>query len=58
MRSLIALLAFSCALCRGGTIFCGAYPDSVLVIDEAQGKVVDEIKMVTGLPQKPAAIAR
>lgn len=51
MRSLIALLAFSCALCRGGTIFCGAYPDSVLVIDEAQGKVVDEIKMVTGLPR-------
>ncbi len=51
MRPLIALLAFSCALSRGGTIFCGAYPDSVLVIDEAQGKVVDEIKMVTGLPR-------
>ncbi len=51
MRSLIALLALSCALCRGGIIFCGAYPDSVLVIDDAQGKVVDEIKMVTGLPR-------
>lgn len=51
MRPLIALLALSCALCRGGTIFCGAYPDSVLVIDEAQGKVIDEIKLATGLPR-------
>ncbi|SPE42531.1 conserved exported hypothetical protein [Candidatus Sulfopaludibacter sp. SbA3] len=51
MKPLIALLAFACALCRGGTLFCGAYPDVVLVIDEAQGKVVDQIKLVTGLPR-------
>src|SRR5579863_6224185 len=51
MRSFFALLSLSCALCRGGTLFCGAYPDSVLVIDEAQGKVIDEIKLVTGLPR-------
>ena len=51
MRPLFALLALSCAVCRGGILFCGAYPDSVLVVDEAQGKVVDEIKLVTGLPR-------
>jgi DNA-binding beta-propeller fold protein YncE len=51
MKSLIALLALSCVLCRGGTLFCGAYPDLVLVVDEAQGKVIDKIKMVTGLPR-------
>lgn len=51
MRSLLALAAATCALCRGGTLFCGAYPSSVLVIDEAQGKVVDEIHMATGLPR-------
>lgn len=51
MRSLIALLAFSCALVRGGTLFVGAYPDWVLVVDEAQGKVVDKIHMDTGLPR-------
>jgi hypothetical protein len=51
MRFLLALLTLSCALCRGGTLFCGAYPDWVLVIDEAQGKVVDKIHLETGLPR-------
>ncbi len=51
MRSLFALAAISCALCRGGTLYCGAYPDSILVVDEAQGKVIDEIKLATGLPR-------
>jgi len=50
LKLLAALLIFS-ALCQGGTLFCGAYPDWVLVIDEAQGKVIDKIKMVTGLPR-------
>jgi len=49
-KALLALLAFS-AFCRAGTLFCGAYPDWVLVVDEASGKVVDKIKMVTGLPR-------
>jgi DNA-binding beta-propeller fold protein YncE len=51
MRPLLALLALTCALGRAGTLFCGAYPDWVLVIDEAQGKVVDRIHMETGLPR-------
>ena len=50
MRKLIALGVFLCAAARGGTLFCGAYPYWVLVIDEAQGKVVDRIRMETGLP--------
>jgi hypothetical protein len=51
MKFLVAILALSSALCRAGTLFCGAYPDLVLVVDEAQGKVVDQIKLVTGLPR-------
>jgi hypothetical protein len=50
-KYLLAGLAASCVLCRGGTLFCGAYPDWVLVVDEAQGKVTDKIHMVTGLPR-------
>src|ERR1700722_3155244 len=50
-KSFIGLLALSAALCRGGTLFVGAYPDLVLVVDEASGKVTDKIKMVTGLPR-------
>lgn len=50
LKPLIALLALG-YLARAGTLFCGAYPDWVLVVDEASGKVVDKIKMVTGLPR-------
>jgi hypothetical protein len=50
MKPLIALLAAACAA-QAGTLFCGAYPDVVLVVDEAQGKVTDTIKLVTGLPR-------
>jgi hypothetical protein len=39
------------ALASGGTIFAGAYPNLVLVIDEAQGKVTDRIPLTTGLPR-------
>jgi hypothetical protein len=51
MKQLIAVLGLSCAVARGGTLFAGAYPDWVLVIDEAQGKVVDRIHLTTGLPR-------
>lgn len=50
MKKLIALLAFTYAYATAGTLFCGAYPYWVLVIDEAQGKVVDRIRLETGLP--------
>src|SRR5580700_5675100 len=46
----IALLSLWCASASAGTLFCGAYPNLVLVIDEAQGKVIDRIQLETGLP--------
>ena len=51
MKPLIALLlaGFGTVL-SAGTLFFGAYPDSVLAFDEATGKVVDRIKLETGLP--------
>ena len=48
---LLGLLTLACGLSHAGTLFCGAYPDWVLVIDEASGKVTDRIHMVTGLPR-------
>ncbi len=50
MRLLSAFLTLTAAA-HAGTLFCGAYPDLVLVVDEAQGKVTDTIKLVTGLPR-------
>lgn len=39
-----------CAVARGGTLFLGAYPNSLLVFDEAKGQIVDRIHLDTGLP--------
>src|SRR5215469_7419648 len=50
MTKLLSILAVSLALVRGGTLFLGAYPDSVLVVDEAKGQIVDRIHLTTGLP--------
>src|SRR3984957_374531 len=50
MKHLIGLLSLWCVSASAGTLFCGAYPYWVLVIDEAQGKVTDKIRMETGLP--------
>jgi DNA-binding beta-propeller fold protein YncE len=35
----------------GGTLYIGTWPRQVLVIDEAAGKVVDQIQLQTGAPQ-------
>ena len=51
MTRVLACLILASGLCRAGTLFCGAYPDWVLVIDEASGKVTDRIHMETGLPR-------
>ncbi|MCU1329336.1 MAG: hypothetical protein JWN34_4706 [Bryobacterales bacterium] len=50
MKRLLTLLAASCASLAAGTLFSGSYPDLILIIDEAQGKVIDTIKLETGLP--------
>jgi DNA-binding beta-propeller fold protein YncE len=49
MKTLFSILALSCAA-QAATIFLGAYPDSVMVFDEAQGKIVEKIPLTTGLP--------
>ena len=50
MKKLLSLLPLSCLLAPAATVFLGAYPDSVMVFDEARGQVVDKIHLVTGLP--------
>ena len=50
MKKLLAVLALFGASASAGTLFCGAYPDWVLAIDESTGKVIDRIHLVTGLP--------
>jgi DNA-binding beta-propeller fold protein YncE len=51
MRSILfATALLSAAFANGATLFFGAYPDSVLVFDEAKGQVVDRIPLTTGLP--------
>jgi hypothetical protein len=45
-----SLFAFALGLTQASTLFMGAYPNSILVFDEAQGKVVDHIPLTTGLP--------
>jgi hypothetical protein len=54
MNSNLLKLATASALCLGicqaSTLFMGAYPNSIIVFDEAQGKVVEHIPLATGLP--------
>src|SRR5690242_13259821 len=48
--SILAALFAAAGAPRAGTLFLGAYPDSVLVFDEGQGRIVDRIPLTTGLP--------
>ena len=52
MKSLIGfLLTAGCVVTVGaGTLYFGAYPNSILAFDEATGKVTDRVKLDTGLP--------
>src|SRR5579872_4301488 len=54
-RSFSGLTRLTLAAClalpaSAATLFMGAYPDAVLVFDEAKGQVVDRIPLTTGLP--------
>jgi DNA-binding beta-propeller fold protein YncE len=49
-RYLPVLLFLSAASGHAATLFMGTYHDSVIVFDEAQGKIVDTIPLTTGLP--------
>jgi hypothetical protein len=50
--SLAVLLAAAgvCGAAQAATLFMGAYPDSLLVFDEAKGAMVQRIPLETGLP--------
>src|SRR6516162_731371 len=50
MKKLFCILAAACGTATAGTLYLGAYPNSVLVFDEAQGKIVERIPLTTGLP--------
>ena len=50
MKRLLSLLALLSPLACAGTIYLGAYPNSVIVFDEAKGQIVDRIHLTTGLP--------
>ena len=52
MKKLLCTLIAACAAASAGTLYMGAYPNAVLVIDEAQGKIVDRIPLTTGLPSQ------
>src|SRR5271163_2979799 len=43
------LFSFSASV-HGSSLFLGAYPDLVLVFDDAKGQVETKIKLATGLP--------
>ena len=52
MKMPIKLALVSCLgiSAQAALLFMGAYPNSVIVFDEAQGKVIDRIPLTTGLP--------
>ena len=50
LLSVITLLTLFSAAASGATLFLGAYPDSIIVFDEARGQIVDRIQLSTGLP--------
>jgi hypothetical protein len=49
MKKLAALL-LACAMANAGTLYINAYPNLLLIFDEAQGKIVETITLDTGLP--------
>lgn len=56
MKSLSMIFLFCvcmvfCAQAAAGTLFIGAYPNLVLVVDEATGEILTRIPMATGLPR-------
>jgi DNA-binding beta-propeller fold protein YncE len=56
MRTSLLALTITCALTSlsvsvyGSTLFFGAYPDQVLVFDDAKGQIDSKIHLTTGLP--------
>src|SRR4051812_5641167 len=47
---LFSAFTLSSIVANAAMLFMGAYPSSVMVVDESTGKVVDKIPLETGLP--------
>ena len=50
IQRILLAAALSVVSAQAAKLFMGAYPNSILVFDEAQGKVIDRIPLTTGLP--------
>ncbi|MFL6415536.1 MAG: YncE family protein [Bryobacteraceae bacterium] len=50
MRKLLTFFAALASVARGGLLYLGAYPNSVLIFDEGKGEIIDRIPLETGLP--------
>jgi DNA-binding beta-propeller fold protein YncE len=50
MRRFLLLLAACATFAAAGTLYLPAYPNAVLVFDEAKGQIVDRIPLTTGTP--------
>src|SRR5437870_3025731 len=53
MKTLLAvltLLTLLPAVAHGATLYMGAYPDAIMVFDQAKGQIFDRIRLTTGLP--------
>ena len=50
LLSVLTVLTSFSAVAPAATLFLGAYPDSIIVFDEAKGQIVDRIHLDTGLP--------
>ncbi len=50
LLSVLTLLTLFPAVAHGATLFMGAYPDSIIVFDEAKGQIIDRVRLTTGLP--------
>jgi len=50
MKLLVFLLILTCVFASGGTLYLGAYPNIVMIVDTTDGKVLERIPLVTGLP--------
>src|SRR5579863_5274735 len=50
IRRLLLLLAACATFAGAGTLYLPAYPNAVLVFDEAKAQIVDRIPLTTGTP--------
>jgi DNA-binding beta-propeller fold protein YncE len=50
MKAPFVLLCVACSVAQAGSIFLGAHPDGVLVVDEATQRIIDKFPTQAGLP--------